>query len=504
MTRLISHFINGESVADSRATRAPVYNPSTGAVQAELTLGDESIVAQAVEKARAAFPAWAGLTPQKRARVMFAFKSLLEREMDSLAVLLASEHGKIVDDAKSDIQRGLEAIEFACGVPHLMKGEHSMGVGPGIDMYSLRQPLGVVAGITPFNFPAMIPMWMFGLALACGNCFVLKPSEKDPSVPMRLAELLMEAGLPPGVLQIVHGAKPAVDAILAHPAIDAVSFVGSSAVAEYVYARAAQSGKRVQAMGGAKNHALILPDADMERAADALIGAAYGSAGERCMAVAVAVPVGEDAAQKLLPLLAERVQRLKPGPSQDAASDFGPLVTAAHKERVERYIAQGAKEGADLLVDGRGFALQGYEKGFFLGGSLFDRVTPAMASYQEEIFGPVLQIVRADNLEDALALPSRHPYGNGVAIFTRDGGAARRFAAAVNVGMVGINVPIPVPLSYYTFGGWKRSAFGDTNQHGTDGVKFWTKIKTITARWPDAPAGEQSADGSAFVLPRAQ
>ena len=496
MARIIPHFIQGEPVEDSGAERAPVYNPNTGEVQAELTLGDAKILNQAVASARAAFPAWAGLTPQKRARVMFAFKALLEREMDALADLLASEHGKIIADAKGDIQRGLEAIEFACGVPHLVKGEHSGAVGPGIDMYSLRQPLGVVAGITPFNFPAMIPMWMFGLALACGNCFILKPSEKDPSVPMRLAELLQEAGVPPGVFHVVHGAKPIVDAIVRHPDIAAVSFVGSSAVAEQVYADAARHGKRVQAMGGAKNHMLILPDADMERAANDLVGAAYGSAGERCMAISVAVPVGEEAADKLLPLLLDKVQALKPGPSHDAGSDFGPLVTAAHKERVEQYIAQGVDEGAELLVDGRGFALQGYEQGFFLGGSLFDRVTADMTSYQEEIFGPVLQIARADTLDQALALPSRHAYGNGAAIFTRNGAAAREFAARVEAGMVGINVPIPVPLSYYTFGGWKRSAFGDTNQHGTDGMKFWTKIKTVTARWPDAPS-----DASAFVLP---
>lgn len=496
MTRTIPHFINGAPAPDRSAKRLPVYNPSTGEVQAELMLGDENILAQAVDAARAALPAWAGMTPHKRARVMFAFKALLEREMEPLAALLASEHGKILEDARSDLHRGMEAIEFACGVPHLIKGEHSVGVGPGIDMYSVRQPLGVVAGITPFNFPAMIPMWMFGLALTCGNCFILKPSEKDPSVPMRLAELLQEAGLPPGVFQIVQGEKPMVEALVQHPEIAAISFVGSSAVAEHVYALAARHGKRVQAMGGAKNHMLILPDADMERVADDLVGAAYGSAGERCMSVAVAVPVGEDAAAKLLPPLLERVQRLKPGPSQDAASDFGPVVTEAHKKRIEGYIAQGVKEGAKLLVDGRDFSLQGYEKGFFLGGTLFDQVTPDMVSYQEEIFGPVLQIVRAKNLEQAVALPSRHPYGNGVAICTRDGGAARRFAAEVQVGMVGINVPIPVPLSYYTFGGWKRSAFGDTNQHGTDGVKFWTRTKTITARWPDAPS-----DAPAFTLP---
>ncbi|MBA4210875.1 MAG: methylmalonate-semialdehyde dehydrogenase (CoA acylating), partial [Parvibaculum sp.] len=439
---------------------------------------------------------WAATNPQRRARVMFEFKRLLEANMDELAHMLSAEHGKVIADSKGDIQRGLEVIEFACGIPHLMKGEFTEGAGPGIDMYSMRQALGVCAGITPFNFPAMIPMWMFGVSVACGNTFIVKPSEKDPSVPLRLAELFMEAGAPAGVLNVVNGDKEAVDAILTDPTIQAVSFVGSSDIAQYVYATGAAHGKRVQAMGGAKNHAIIMPDADMDQVVNDLIGAGYGSAGERCMAISVAVPVGEETADRLVEKLVPRVQALKVGISTAADSDYGPLVSKAHLEKVKSYIDMGVKEGAELLVDGRGFKLQGYEGGYFLGGSLFDRVTPDMESYKQEIFGPVLQIMRAKDFDEAVSLPTTHQYGNGVAIFTRNGDAARSFASRVQVGMVGINVPIPVPLAYHTFGGWKRSAFGDTNQHGPEGVKFWTRIKTVTSRWPSG-----LAEGSSFVIP---
>jgi malonate-semialdehyde dehydrogenase (acetylating) / methylmalonate-semialdehyde dehydrogenase len=430
---------------------------------------------------------------------MFQFKGLVERELDALARLLAEEHGKVVADAKGDIQRGLEVIEFACGIPHLLKGEYTEGAGSGIDVYSMRLPLGVVAGITPFNFPAMIPMWMFGVAIACGNTFVLKPSEKDPGVPLRLAELMMEAGAPEGVLNVVNGDKEAVDAVLAHPDIQAVSFVGSSDIAQYVYATGTGNGKRVQAMGGAKNHGIVLPDADLDQTVNDLVGAAYGSAGERCMALPVAVAVGKGTAEALIDRLLPAIDRLHVGISTDPQANFGPVVTAAHRERVERYIQMGIDEGAELLVDGRGFTLQGYEDGFFIGPTLFDRVTPDMQSYRDEIFGPVLQVMRAATVEEAVRLPSEHQYGNGVAIFTRNGQAAREFARRVNVGMVGINVPIPVPVAYHTFGGWKRSVFGDANQHGTEGLRFFTKIKTVTQRWPEGQAPEES-----FIIPTMQ
>jgi malonate-semialdehyde dehydrogenase (acetylating)/methylmalonate-semialdehyde dehydrogenase len=419
--------------------------------------------------------------------------------MDELAALLSSEHGKVIADSRGDVQRGLEVIEFACGIPHVLKGEYTEGAGPGIDVYSMRQPLGVVAGITPFNFPAMIPMWMFGIAIAVGNAFILKPSEKDPSVPVRLAELFMEAGGPAGILNVVHGDKVAVDAILHHPAIKAVSFVGSSDIAQYVYATGAATGKRVQAMGGAKNHGIILPDADLDQAIKDIMGAAYGSAGERCMALPVVVPVGAKMAKEVRERVMAEIETLKVGVSSDPAAQYGPVVSAAHKKKIEDYIQLGKDEGAELVVDGRGFKLQGYENGFFVGPTLFDQVKPEMTTYKEEIFGPVLQIVRAESFEDALSYPTKHAYGNGVAIFTRSGRAAREFAQRVEVGMVGINVPIPVPVAYHTFGGWKRSAFGDTNQHGMEGVKFYTKVKTITARWPEG--GE--ADSS-FVIPTMQ
>jgi malonate-semialdehyde dehydrogenase (acetylating) / methylmalonate-semialdehyde dehydrogenase len=493
--KTLTHFIGGKHVAGTSGRFGDVFDPATGEVQSRVPLASKTELRAAVENSAKAFPAWAGTNPQRRARVMFNFKTLVEKEMDSLARLLSSEHGKVIADSKGDIQRGLEVVEFACGIPHLMKGEFTEGAGPGIDVYSIRQPLGVVAGITPFNFPAMIPMWMFGVAIACGNCFILKPSEKDPSVPLRLAELMIEAGVPPGVLQVVNGDKDSVDAILDDPDIAAVSFVGSSTIAEYVYAKGAASGKRIQAMGGAKNHAIVMPDADLDSAANELMGAGYGSAGERCMAISVVVPVGEKTGDALMQKLKTRAEALKIGPATDTDAAYGPLVTAAHRQKVLDYIDMGVREGAELAVDGRGFKMQGYEKGFFLGACLFDRVRPEMRTYREEIFGPVLQVARAKDFDEALSLPSRHQYGNGVAIFTRDGDAAREFASRVNVGMVGINVPIPVPLAYYSFGGWKRSAFGDANQHGADGVRFFTKLKTVTARWP------KGARDPNFIMP---
>lgn len=496
--REITHFIGGAATAGTGTRRSDVFDPNSGAVQAQVTLGSPADLETAMQKALAAQGAWAATNPQRRARVMFAFKALVEKNMDELAHLLSSEHGKVIADSKGDIQRGLEVIEFACGIPHVLKGEYTQGAGPGIDVYSMRQPLGVVAGITPFNFPAMIPMWMFGVAIACGNAFILKPSERDPSVPVRLAELMQEAGLPDGVLQVVQGDKEMVDAILDHPEIKAVSFVGSSDIAHYVYRRGVEAGKRVQAMGGAKNHGIVMPDADLDQVVNDLAGAAFGSAGERCMALPVVVPVGEKTAIALREKLLPAIRGLRVGVSTDGEAHYGPVVTAAHKAKIESYIQMGVDEGAELVVDGRGFTLQGHEAGFFVGPTLFDRVTPQMRSYQEEIFGPVLQMVRADSFEEALRLPSDHQYGNGVAIFTRNGHAAREFAARVNVGMVGINVPIPVPVAYHTFGGWKRSAFGDTNQHGMEGVKFFTKVKTITQRWPDGGVGDAA---NAFVIP---
>ena len=505
--RQIDHFIAGGG-AGSGTRKGDIFDPNTGQVQAQVTLGAQADLDRAVVAAQGAQPAWAATNPQRRARVLFKFKDLVEQNMQALAELLASEHGKVVADAKGDIQRGLEVVEFSCGIPHVLKGEYTQGAGPGIDVYSMRQPLGLTAGITPFNFPAMIPLWMGAVSVACGNAFILKPSERDPSVPVRLAELFAEAGLPEGIFQVVHGDKEMVDAILDHPAISAVSFVGSSDIAHYVYRRGVESGKRVQAMGGAKNHGIVMPDADLDQVVADLAGAAFGSAGERCMALPVVVPVGDKTADALREKLLPAIEGLRVGVSTDAEAHYGPVVNAAHKQRVENWIQTGVDEGAELVVDGRGFTLQGHEEGFFIGPSLFDRVTPDMQAYKEEIFGPVLQIVRAQTFEDAVRLPSEHQYGNGVAIFTRNGHAAREFAARVNVGMVGINVPIPVPVAYHTFGGWKRSAFGDTNQHGMEGVKFWTKVKTITQRWPDGSALPRgSEDGGpariddAFVIP---
>lgn len=493
--RHIGHFFNGRQQS-AGGRLSDVFDPNTGQVQASVELGDSALVNQVVAAAQAAQPAWAAVNPQRRARVMFEFKRLLERDMDALAHMLSSEHGKVIADAKGDIQRGLEVVEFACGIPHLLKGEYTQGAGPGIDVYSMRQALGVVAGITPFNFPAMIPLWMAAVALACGNAFVLKPSEKDPSVPVRLGELLLEAGLPEGVFQVIHGDKEAVDALITHDLIKAVSFVGSSDIAQYIYATGAAHGKRVQAMGGAKNHGIIMPDADLDQVVKDIVGAAYGSAGERCMALPVAVPVGAKTADAFIERMIDAARGLKVGVSTDADAHYGPAISAVHKAKVESYIQMGVDEGADLLLDGRGLKLQGHEDGYFIGPTLFDRVKPGMKTYQDEIFGPVLQVVRAETLEEAAALPSNHAYGNGVAIFTRNGLAAREFAAKVNVGMVGINVPIPVPVAYHSFGGWKRSAFGDMNQYGEDGVRFYTKVKTITQRWPDGDLGDQ-----AFVIP---
>jgi len=483
--REIGHWIDGKAVEGSSGRFGDVFNPATGEVQARVALASKAEVDEAVARAERAQPAWAATNPQRRARVMMEFVRLLNRDMDKLAEALSREHGKTFPDARGDVQRGLEVIEFAIGAPHFLKGEFTDSAGPGIDMYSMRQPLGVVAGITPFNFPAMIPMWKMGPAIAAGNAFILKPSERDPSVPMMLAELMKEAGLPDGILQVVNGDKEAVDAILDNETIQAIGFVGSTPIAEYIYARGCANGKRVQCFGGAKNHMIVMPDADMDQAADALVGAGYGAAGERCMAISVAVPVGDETADRLIEKLVPRIEKLKVGPYTAGEDiDYGPLVTRAAKERVLALINSGVEQGAKLVVDNRDFTLQGYENGFFVGPHLFDHVTPDMDIYKEEIFGPVLSTVRAKTYEDALKLVMDNPYGNGTAIFTRDGDAARDFAHRINVGMVGINVPIPVPLAYHTFGGWKKSAFGDLNQHGPDAFRFYTRTKTVTSRWP--------------------
>jgi malonate-semialdehyde dehydrogenase (acetylating)/methylmalonate-semialdehyde dehydrogenase len=481
----LGHHIGGEHVPGSSGRFADVFNPATGEVQARVALASAAEIDRAVQVAAAAQPAWAAVNPQRRARVMMEFVRLLNRDMDSLAEALSREHGKTLPDAAGDIQRGLEVIEFCIGAPHLLKGEFTDGAGPGIDMYSMRQPLGVTAGITPFNFPAMIPMWMFGPAIAAGNAFILKPSERDPSVPLMLARLMEEAGLPKGILQVVNGDKEAVDAIIDHPVIQSIGFVGSTPIAEYIYGRGCAAGKRVQCFGGAKNHMIVMPDADLDQAADALVGAGYGAAGERCMAISVAVPVGAETADRLIEKLIPRIERLRVGPYTAGRDvDYGPVITAAAKANILRLVESGIQQGAKLVVDGRDFTLQGYENGFFVGPHLFDHVTPEMEIYRKEIFGPVLSTVRAASYEEALALAMSHEYGNGVAIFTRDGDAARDFASRVNIGMVGINVPIPVPLAYHTFGGWKKSAFGDLNQHGPDSFRFYTRTKTVTARWP--------------------
>src|SRR3569833_1937654 len=490
--RIIVFFFVGHSSSDDART-AEVLDPNTGQVQARVKLGTLTELDAAVAAARAAQPGWAAVNPQRRARVMFNFKALVEKNIDALAHLLSSEHGKVIDDAKGDIRRGLDVVEFASGIPHVLKGEFTEGAGPGIDVYSMRQPSGIGAGSTPFNFPAMIPLWMAGVAIAAGNAFILKPSERDPSVPERLAELFLEAGLPAGIFQVVRGDKEMVDAILDHPAIAAVSFVGSSDIAQYVYNRGVAAGKRVQAMGGAKTHGIVMPDADLDQVVSDLAGAAFGSAGERCMALPVVVPVGDKTAHALREKLIPAIEKLRVGVSTDPEVHYGPVVSKAHRERIEHYIQMCIDEGGELVVDGRGFSLQGHEEGFFIGPTFFDHVKPNFRSYQEEIFGPVLQMVRADSFEEAVRLPSDHQYGNGVAIFTRNGHAAREFAQRVNVGMVGVNVPIPVPVAYHTFGGWKRSGFGDINQHGMEGVRFWTKIKTVTQRWPDGSATGENA-----------
>ncbi|XKE46871.1 CoA-acylating methylmalonate-semialdehyde dehydrogenase [Halomonas organivorans] len=498
MNNKLHHYVDGERLAGQGHRFHDVYDPATGRVTARLPLAGEAEVAQAVAAAKRAFPSWSAMTPLRRARVMSKFKALLEEHADELARIISREHGKVHSDALGEVQRGIEVVEFACGGPHLLKGEVTENIGTDIDSLSLRQPLGVVAGITPFNFPAMVSLWMFPVALVCGNTFVLKPSERDPSAPLFLAELLERAGLPDGVFNVINGDKEAVDALLAHPDVQAVSFVGSTPIARYVYATGCAHGKRVQALGGAKNHMVVMPDADLDKAADALMGAAYGSAGERCMAISVAVVVGDAVADALVERLAPRVRDLKVGPSSDETAEMGPLITAAHRDKVASYLGIGVEEGAELVVDGRDVAigLPGHEEGFFLGGSLFDHVTPEMRIYREEIFGPVLGILRVDSWEEALELINAHEYANGTAIFTRDGDAARRFAHRIEVGMVGVNVPIPVPMAFHSFGGWRNSLFGDHHLHGPEGVRFYTRLKTITSRWPTGIRA-----GADYVMP---
>ena len=482
-TPTLPHFIGGRDFAGTSDRFGDVFDPATGNVAARVPLAFKADTEAAIAAAQAAFPAWAAVTPLNRARVLFKFKQLVERDADAIAMAITREHGKVFSDAKGELTRGLEVVEFACGIPHLLKGEHSTNVGGGVDSYSEFAPLGVCAGITPFNFPCMVPMWMFPIAIACGNTFVLKPSERDPTPPLMLAKLLTEAGLPDGVFNVVHGDKEAVDAILDDARVQAVSFVGSTPIAEYIYARGCAAGKRVQALGGAKNHMVVMPDADLDQAAHALLGAGYGSAGERCMAISVAVCVGDATADALVAKLKPLVASLKIGAGCQGDPDMGPLVTGAHRDKVRGYVDLGVAEGAELVVDGRAHASTG-TGGFFLGGCLFDRVTPQMRIYREEIFGPVLSVMRVPDFDSALRLVDEHEYGNGTAIFTRDGDAARQFAHRVQAGMVGINVPIPVPMAFHSFGGWKRSLFGPLHMHGPDGVRFYTRMKTITARWP--------------------
>ena len=493
--REIAHFVDGRESRGNSGRFAEVFNPALGSVSAKVPLASETEVAAAVEAAQKALPGWAATSPLKRARVMFKFRALIERDMDQLAAIVTAEHGKVLSDARGEVIRGLEVVEFACGIPQLLKGEYTEQIGTGIDSYSVRQPLGVCAGITPFNFPVMVPMWMFPIAIACGNTFVLKPSERDPSASVHLAGLLKEAGLPDGVFNVVHGDKTAVDALLQDARVSAVSFVGSTPIAEYVYRTGAATGKRVQALGGAKNHLVVMPDADLDQAVDALTGAAYGSAGERCMAISVGVAVGA-IADKLVEKLAGRAKTLIVNTGTDDKAEMGPLVTRQHRDKVAGYIARGEQEGAKLVVDGRGLKVPGHENGFFLGGCLFDHVKPDMVIYKEEIFGPVLAIVRVPNFESALELINRHEFGNGVSIFTRDGDCAREFSNRVQIGMVGVNVPIPVPMAFHSFGGWKRSMFGDHAMYGSEGVRFYTHLKTVTSRWP---AGIRK--GAEFVMP---
>ncbi len=496
MTQTITNRIAGAAVRAAGRDTTPVFNPASGEEIARVVNSGASEIDDAVDAARNALGEWAAMPALKRARFMFRFKQLLDEHADDLAREISREHGKTHDDALGEVQRGIEVVDFACGIPALLKGSYSRNIAPALDSYSDRQPLGVVAGITPFNFPAMVPMWMYPIAIACGNTFILKPSERDPSAPTFAWELFQQADFPDGVLNVVHGGKQAVDAILDHRGIAAVSFVGSTPVAEYVFARGTAQGKRVQALGGAKNHMIVMPDADMDQASDALMGAAFGSAGERCMAVSVAVPVGGDTADRLVENLVPRIQALKIGPSTDAQAQMGPLITRQHLEKVTGHIEKGVAEGADLKVDGRGVSMQGYEDGFFIGGSLFDHVTTDMSIYREEIFGPVLSVARAGTYDEAVAMINAHEFANGTAIFTRDGDAARDFAERIEVGMVGINVPIPVPAASHSFGGWKRSLFGDYAVYGPEGVNFYTRLKTVSARWP---AGIRS--GAEFTFP---
>ena len=496
MHNAINHYIEGAEVEGASGRDVPVFNPATGAQSGTVALASTAEVDAAVQSAIRAAPGWARTTPLRRARILNAFLRILEDRAEELAAAITAEHGKVLSDALGEVQRGIEVVEFATGAPQLLKGEITENVGRKVDSHSLRQPLGVVAGITPFNFPAMVPMWMFPVALACGNCFILKPSERDPSATLLMAKWLTEAGLPDGVFNVVHGDKEAVDALLHHPGISAISFVGSTPIARYVYATATQNGKRCQSLGGAKNHMIIMPDADLDQAVDALMGAAYGSAGERCMAISVAVPVGKETADALMAKLMPRVQALKVGPGTDQQAEMGPLVTGQHLEKVKGYIDAGVAEGADLVVDGRDLKLQGYEDGYFIGGTLFDHVTTDMKIYREEIFGPVLAVVRADSFATAANWINEHEFGNGSAIFTRDGDAAREFAHEIQVGMVGINVPIPVPMAFHSFGGWKASIFGDHHMHGPEGVRFYTRLKTITTRWPTGIRA-----GADFVMP---
>jgi len=480
----LTHYIGGAEAAGTSGRQQDVFNPATGAAITAVPLASTAEVGAAVAAAAAALPAWAATPPARRAQVMFNFRDLIRTNLDELAVLISAQHGKTFDDAKGEIARGIEVVEFACGIPHALKGEYSPQVAGNVDSFSMRQPVGVVAGITPFNFPAMVPMWMFPMALACGNTFVLKPSERDPGAPMMLARLLSEAGLPDGCFNVVHGDKEAVDAILDHPEVAAISFVGSTAIGQYIYSRGCANGKRVQALCGAKNHMVIMPDADMDQAVDAAMGAAYGSAGERCMAISAVLAIGDETADRFVSQLAPKVRALKIGQYDEPGVEMGPVITAEAKARIEGYIDQGEKDGAEVVVDGRGLKLQGYEDGVFVGGTLLDRVPPDMSVYRDEIFGPVLSVLRPQSYEEARQLVIDHEYGNGTAIFTRDGDAARDFASNVNVGMVGVNVPIPVPVAYHSFGGWKASLFGDHSIHGMEGVRFYTRLKTVTARWP--------------------
>ena len=492
---LIEHFINGKIVPGVSERKGKVFNPAIGKQESEVRLASAKDLDLAVQKAKTAFETWSNVTPIQRARIIFKYKELIEKNSDLLAKMIVSEHGKVYEDAKGSLTRGLEVVEFACGIPQMLKGDFTENVGTNIDSWSMRQPLGVCAGITPFNFPAMVPMWMFPMAIACGNTFILKPSEKDPSCPLKLAELFSEAGLPDGVLNVVNGDKEVVDAILEHKDISAVSFVGSTPIAKYTYENAAKNEKRVQALGGAKNHCVVMPDCDLDQAVNGLMGAAYGSAGERCMAQSVAVAVG-NVGDKLVGELSKKVEALKIGPGMDKSSEMGPLVTKEHLERVRGYVDLGIKEGADLVVDGRDIKLQGYEDGYYIGGCLFDNVKKDMRIYKEEIFGPVLSVVRAKDFDEALNLINDHEFGNGTSIYTRDGDAGRTFANKIKVGMVGINIPIPVPVAFHSFGGWKRSLFGDQHMHGPEGVRFYTKLKTITSRWPSGVRSDPE-----FVMP---